>query len=116
MEVESKPTGNWFAPRPVATGAVMEAMKLLKPLCKGSPRRLGERAGRNGSERCTGPETGDAEADPPRFEGRRMTMDDHERTSSIGSAGVLATACRQSGSDATREAPAVIDKSVTCER
>jgi hypothetical protein len=32
----------------------------------------------------------------------------NERIGSIGPAGVVATACRHSGSDATREAPAVI--------
>ena len=35
-------------------------------------------------------------------------MERYERISSIEPAGVVATACRQSGSDATREAPAVI--------
>ena len=35
-------------------------------------------------------------------------MKEYERTSFIGPAGVLATACRQRGSDATREAPAVM--------
>ena len=35
-------------------------------------------------------------------------MERYERTSSIRPAGVLATACRQSGPDATREVPAVI--------
>src|SRR5450759_3171025 len=40
-------------------------------------------------------------------EGRRRWRS-HERISSIGPAGVVATACRQSGSGATREAPAVI--------
>jgi hypothetical protein len=35
-------------------------------------------------------------------------MEQYERISSIGPAGVVATACRHSGSDATREAPAVI--------
>ncbi len=37
-----------------------------------------------------------------------MTMEQYERTGSIGPAGVVATACRQRGPDATREAPAVI--------
>jgi len=35
-------------------------------------------------------------------------MEEYERKSSIGSAGVFATACKQRGSDATREAPAVL--------
>ena len=40
--------------------------------------------------------------------GRPPTMEQCERISSIGPAGVVATACRHSGRDATREAPAVI--------
>ena len=43
----------------------------------------------------------------------------YERTVSIGPAGVLATACKQRGPDATREAPAVIagvDQPATRER
>ena len=46
-------------------------------------------------------------------------MGEYERTSPIGPAGVLATACRQRGPDATREAPAVIavgDQPATRER
>jgi len=35
-------------------------------------------------------------------------MENDERTSSIGAAGVMAMACRQRRADATREAPAVI--------
>ena len=35
-------------------------------------------------------------------------MEQYERISSIGPAGVVATACRHSGPGATREAPAVI--------
>ena len=35
-------------------------------------------------------------------------METDERTSSIGLAGAMAMACRRSGPDATREAPAVI--------
>jgi hypothetical protein len=41
--------------------------------------RLGEFVGRNESERCAGPETGDAGADPPRIEGRPLSMGEHER-------------------------------------
>ena len=37
-----------------------------------------------------------------------MLMGQYERTGSIRPAGVLATACRQKGPEATREAPAVI--------
>jgi hypothetical protein len=37
-----------------------------------------------------------------------MLMERYERTSFIEPAGVLATACRQKGPEATREAPAVI--------
>jgi hypothetical protein len=37
-----------------------------------------------------------------------MLMGQDERTSSIRPAGVQATACRQRGPEATREAPAVI--------
>ena len=37
-----------------------------------------------------------------------MLMERYERTSFIEPAGVLATACRQKGLEATREAPAVI--------
>ena len=43
--------------------------------------------------------------------GRPMPMEQSERTGSIGPAGVMATACRQRGPDATREAPAVISLS-----
>jgi hypothetical protein len=38
----------------------------------------------------------------------RMPTGEHERTEPIGPAGVLATACRHRGLDATRETPAVI--------
>jgi hypothetical protein len=37
-----------------------------------------------------------------------MVMEEYERISSIKPAGVMATACRQKGPAATREAPAVI--------
>jgi hypothetical protein len=40
--------------------------------------------------------------------GRPTSVERYERISSIGPAGVVATACRDSGSGATREAPAVI--------
>ena len=40
-------------------------------------------------------------------------MEVYERTSSIGPAGVVATACRHRGHDATREAPAVIAEGST---
>ena len=52
--------------QPVATGAVMEATKWLKHSgAEGRLGRLGERAGRNASERRAGLEKGNAEADPP---------------------------------------------------
>jgi hypothetical protein len=35
-------------------------------------------------------------------------MEENERTSSIGPAGIMAMACRQRRPDATRETPAVI--------
>jgi hypothetical protein len=44
----------------------------------------------------------------PGFVGRPKRTESYERTSSIRPAGVLATACRQSGPYATREVPAVI--------
>jgi hypothetical protein len=56
----------------------------------------------------TGPETVNAGADPPRFEGRPKLMESYERINSIRPAGVLATACKQSGPSATREVPVVI--------
>jgi hypothetical protein len=40
--------------------------------------------------------------------GRPTSVERYERISSIGPAGVVATACRHRGPDATREAPAVI--------
>ena len=40
--------------------------------------------------------------------GRPTSVEEYERISSIGPAGVVATACRHRGPDATREAPAVI--------
>ena len=55
----------------------------------------------------------------PGFVGRPKLMESYERTSSIRPAGVLATACKQSGPCATREVPAVIavkDQLATRER
>jgi hypothetical protein len=92
---------------PVAIRAAV-ATRMLKPLVQRVARRLGERAGRNVSERRAGPENSDAGADPPRFEGRLKLMELYERTNSIRPAGVVATACRQRGPSATREVPAVI--------
>jgi len=97
----------------------VKATRLLKPLVQRVARRLGERAGRNVSERRAGPETDNAGADPPRFVGRPKRMESYERTSSIRPAGVLATACKQWGPCATREVPAVIcgvDQLATRER
>jgi hypothetical protein len=48
----------------------VEATKLLKPLVQRVARRLGERAGRNVSERRAGLEKTNAGADPPRFRGK----------------------------------------------
>src|SRR5580700_1347018 len=93
---------------PVAIRAAVEATRLLKPLVQRVARRLGERAGRNVSERRAGPETDNAGADPPRVEGRPKRMESFERTNSIRPAGVVATACKQWGPCATREVPAVI--------
>src|SRR5262249_45735350 len=45
-------------------------------------------------------------------EGRPTLMEQYERTRSIRPAGVVATACRQRGVVATREAPAVIASAV----
>ena len=78
---------------PVAIRAAVEATRLLKPQVQKVARRLGERAGRNVSERRADPENSDAGADPPRFEGRLKLMELYERTNSIRPAGVLATAC-----------------------
>jgi hypothetical protein len=49
-----------------------------------------------------------AGADLTVTQGRPLTMERDERTSSIGLAGVMAMACKQRRPDATREAPAVI--------
>ena len=48
----------------------VEATRLLKRLVQRVAGRLGERAGRNVSERRAGPENSNAGADPPRFRGR----------------------------------------------
>ena len=55
---------------PVAIRAAVEATRLPKPQVQKVARRLGERAGRNVSERRAGPENSDAGADPPRFRGK----------------------------------------------
>jgi hypothetical protein len=70
--------------------------------------RLGERAGHNVSERCAGPEKTIAGADLTVTQGRPLSMERDERTSSMEPAGVMAMACTQRRPDATREAPAVI--------
>jgi hypothetical protein len=44
----------------------------------------------------------------PVTQGRALTMETDERTSSIGPGGIMAMACGQRRPDATREAPAVI--------
>jgi len=91
------PPGNWFAP-PGSNQSSSGSNEAVGAF--GVEGRVGDLASvcRNVSERCAGPETGDAEADPPRIEGRPKTMEEYERKSSVGSAGVLATACRQRGS------------------
>ena len=71
-------------------------------------RRLRERTGHNESERRAGPETIIAGADLTVSQGRPLAMENDERTSSIGPAGVMAMACRHRRPDATRETPAVI--------
>src|SRR5689334_16707873 len=55
-----------------------------------------------------GPETGNADADPPEKRGRPTPMGQHERTGLIESAGVVATACRQRRPVATREIPTAV--------
>jgi hypothetical protein len=55
-----------------------------------------------------GPETIIAGADLTVTQGRPLTMETDERTSSIGPAGVMAMACTHRRPDATRETPAVI--------
>ena len=86
----------------------MEATKLSELLMERVARRLRERAGQNVSERWAGPETTIAGADLSVTQGRPLTMERDERTSSIEPAGVMAMACRQRRPDATREAPAVV--------
>ena len=58
--------------------------------------RLREHAGRNASERRAGLENDNAEADPAEFGGRPTPLEKASDGSS-GSAGVMATACRQGG-------------------
>ena len=57
------------------------------------------------SERRAGPEKVIAGADLTVTQGRPLTMERDERTSSIGPAGVMAMACTHRRPDATREAP-----------
>ena len=60
--------------RPVAIGAAEEVTNPLKYFgVEGRLGRLGERAGRNASERRAGLETLDAEADPPSIRGRPLS-------------------------------------------
>jgi hypothetical protein len=51
------------------------------------------------------PETTIAGADLTVTQGRPLTMETDERTSSVGPAGVIAMACRRRRPDATRGAP-----------
>jgi hypothetical protein len=77
------PPGNWFAPpgsnRSRSGGDEAAGASGVE----GRFRRLGESAGRNESERCAGPETGDAGADPPRNEGKLTSVGEYERTSPL---------------------------------
>jgi hypothetical protein len=58
----------------------VEATRLLKPLVQRAFKRLGEQAGRNVSERCAGPEKGNAGADPPEIRGRPKLMEIETKT------------------------------------
>jgi hypothetical protein len=62
----------------------------------------------NVSERSAGLEKTVAGADLTVTQGRPLSMEIDERTSSMEPAGVMAMACKQRRPDATREAPAVI--------
>jgi hypothetical protein len=92
----------------VAIEAAAEATKRSELSMERVARRLGERAGHNVSKRGAGPEKVIAGADLTVTQGRPLTMERDERTSSIGPAGVMAMACTHRRPDATREAPAVI--------
>src|SRR5579859_1014086 len=101
----SRPGTGSFHPVAIETA---EATKLSELSMERGAWRLRERAGRNVSERCAGPEKTVAGADLTFSQGRPLTMETDERTSSIEPAGVMATACRHRRPDATREALAVI--------
>src|SRR5712692_3576519 len=94
--------------QPVAIGAVAEVTKLPKPSMERVAWRLREQAGRNASERRIGPETYNAGADPADIWGKPPSSMSGEQPDPIdGPAGVVATACLQRRTNATREAPAV---------
>ena len=68
------PPGNWFAP-PGSNRSSSGGNEAAEASgVEGRVRRLGKLAGRNNRERCAGPETGDAGADPPRIEGKPRSM------------------------------------------
>jgi len=94
---------------PVAIGAVVEVTKPLKPLMKrvaiGDPARMqavtkvnAEQASKRITQELTRRHFGES----------RMSNGRVRANEPIGPAGVLATACRHRGLDATRETPAVI--------
>ena len=62
---EENPPGNWFAP-PGSNRSSSGGNEAAEASgVEGRFWRLGEFVGRNESERCAGPEKGDAGADPP---------------------------------------------------
>ena len=60
------------------------------------------------SERRASLETENAEADPLRFRGKLLTIDEYERTKSIVSAGVVTATCMHRKARGTRETPTVV--------
>ena len=60
------------------------------------------------SERRESLETENAEADPLRFRGKLLTMEEYERTKSIVSAGVVTATCMHRKAFGTRETPTVV--------
>jgi hypothetical protein len=102
------PPGNWFAP-PGSNRSSSGGNEAAEASgVEGRERRLGKFAGCNIGERCAGPETGDAGADPPRNEGKPRSMGrTSERFLSV-LPGYGRRHADKRGPDATREAPAVI--------
>jgi hypothetical protein len=68
------PPGNWFAPPGSNRSSSGGNEAAEASAVEGRERRLGKFAGCNICERCAGPETGDAGADPPRNEGKPRSM------------------------------------------